>query len=117
MNSQETLVEVKVFQNLVQDFGLSDTRKLMASMEYEWQKHIKNICLAIEERSLETLAKAAATLQNIALLSGAYKLADLLAKLESAAIRQYEDAFTLAQNALNLADMTRFAYQDMKLTG
>ena len=97
MNTQETLVDVKVFQNLIQDLGLSNTRKFMDSMENEWQKRINNIAQAIEDRSLEALAVEAATLHSIAQVSGAYKLAELLVKLERAAIRQYEEAFALAQ--------------------
>ena len=68
MNTQETLVEVKVFQNLIQDLGLRNTRKFMESMECEWQKRISNICQAIEDRSLDALAREAATLQRMSAL-------------------------------------------------
>lgn len=115
--SPDALVEKKVFQHLVQDIGLHKTIELMDSMNNEWQKRISNISQAIEERHLDILAAEAATLRSIAQIAGAYKLAELLVKLERAAISKYEEAFLLAQNALNLAVVTRFAYQDVQLAG
>jgi len=107
--SSDALVEKKVFQLLVQDIGLYETIELMDSMNNEWEKRISNISLAIEERHFDFLAAEAATPRSIAQIAGAYKLAELLVKLDRTAISKYEEAFLLAQNALNLAVVTRFA--------
>ncbi len=115
--SSDVLVEKKVFQHLVQDIGLAKTIELMNSMDYEWQRRISNISQAIEQRHLDILAAEAATLRSIAQISGAYKLAELLIKLERAASSKYEEAFLLAQNVLKLAVVTRFAYQEVQLAG
>ena len=116
MDAHEKLVEVKVLQQLVQDIGLDNTRRFMDSLDNEYQKRINNIRQAIEDVSFEGLAAEAHALKSTAQVSGAYILAEALIKLEVEANNKNEEAIQLAREALTLADLTRFAYLDVKLS-
>lgn len=116
MNSQEMLLEEKVLIQLVKDIGLDNTRKFMNSLDNEFQKRIGSLRKAMEDESYEGLAAEAHALKSSAQVSGAYKLAEILIKLEVEAGRKNKEALSLAQDAITLADLTRFAYLDVKLT-
>ena len=115
MASQSTILDEKVILQLVQDIGLENTRKFMESLDNEFQKRINNIRKGKEEGSFAILAAEAHALKSSAQISGAYRLAEVLSRLESTATRNNNDAFALAQEALTLADLTRFAFLDVKL--
>jgi len=115
MNSQEQLVEEKVLKQLVHDIGLENTRKFMESLDGEFQKRIENIRQAIEDKAITALAAQAHALKSSSQVSGAYRLADVLIKLEVEANNQNEGAMALAHEAIVLADLTRFAFLDVKL--
>lgn len=115
MSSQDTLLEEKVILQLVKDIGVDNVRKFMDSLDNEFQKRINNIRQARDEKSFADLVAQAHALKSSAQLSGAYKLADVLIRLENSAKRQEEEALALAQEALTLADLTRFAFLDVKL--
>jgi hypothetical protein len=54
-------------------------------------------------------------LKRSAKISGAFKLANLMVELEVKATNNNHDALALASEALNLADLTRFAFLDIKV--
>jgi len=115
MNAEEPILEEKVLRSLIQDIGLENTRKFMESLDSEFQKRIQNIGRALEERAFDDLAAQAHSLKSSAQVSGAYRLADILIKLEVKAAKMEDEALTLAKKALTLAELTRFAFLDVKL--
>lgn len=115
MGSRDKLLDEKVLRQLVTDIGLENTRRFMESLDNEYQKRIGNIGKALEDRSLEGLAAEAHALKSSAQVSGACKLADVLIDLEVNAKLGRDEAFALAEQALTLAELTRFAYVDLKL--
>ncbi len=116
MDAKNIMVDEKVLKQLVKDIGLDNTRKFMGSLENEYQKRINSIRQAIEEESFTALAAEAHALKSTAQVSGAYKLAELLIKLEIAANNKNDEAISMAREALTIADLTRFAYLDIKLS-
>jgi HPt (histidine-containing phosphotransfer) domain-containing protein len=116
MTQVEPILEEKVLRSLVQDIGLENTRRFMDSLDSELQKRIQKIKEAKDARSFEDLAAQAHSLKSSAQVSGAYRLAEILIKLENAANQKQDSTFSLAQDAMTLAELTRFAYLDVKLT-
>jgi HPt (histidine-containing phosphotransfer) domain-containing protein len=115
MASHSAILDEKVILQLVEDIGLDNTRKFLQSLDNEFQKRINSIRRGKEEGSFAILATEAHALKSSAQISGAFKLAEVLIKLETTATRNNNDAFALAQEALTLADLTRFAFLDVKL--
>ena len=115
MTSQESLLDEQVIRQLLQDIGLDNTRKFLASLDNEFQKRIANIRKGRDAGSFAILAAEAHALKSSAQISGASKLASVLVALETKATRNNNDAFALAQEAMTLAEMTRFAFLDIKL--
>jgi HPt (histidine-containing phosphotransfer) domain-containing protein len=115
MSSQDALIEEKVILQLVKDIGLENTRNFLNSLENEFQKRINNIRQAKADHSFSALAAEAHAFKSSAQVSGAYKLAEVLIKLENCANREEEESLALAHEALTLADLTRFAFLDVKL--
>jgi HPt (histidine-containing phosphotransfer) domain-containing protein len=115
MSPVEPILEEKVLRSLVQDIGLENTRKFMESLDNEFQKRIQNIKQAMSDHSLAALSAQAHSLKSSAQVSGAYRLAEALAKLEVVAGQNQDEAFAMAQDVLTLAELTRFAYLDVKL--
>lgn len=115
MEREEALIEEKVLKQLVEDIGLENTKRFMESLDNEFQKRITNIRSARDEASFAALAAQAHALKSSAQVSGALKLSEVLNKLEHSANLQNNDAFALAQEALTIAEMTRFAFLDVKL--
>ena len=115
MSDENALLDEKVLLQLVKDIGLPNTRKFMDALDSEFQKRITNIGKGRDEGSFAILAAEAHALKSSAQISGACRLADVLIKLETTATRNNSDAFALAQDAINLADLTRFAFLDVKL--
>jgi len=116
MDAQNIMVDEKVLKQLVKDIGVDYTRKFIDSLDKEYQKRINSIRQAIEEESFKALAAEAHALKSTAQVSGAYKLADLLIQLEIAANDKNDEAISMAREALTIADLTRFAYLDIKLS-
>ena len=116
MNDQEPILEEKVLKDLVRDIGLANTRKFMESLDREMQSRIQKIKDAVSIESLEELAAQAHSLKSSAQISGAYRLAVLLVRIETTAKKGQTEAFALAKEALNTAELTRFAYLDVKLS-
>ena len=115
MTSNNQILKEAIIQQLVKDIGLDNARRFMDSLDNEFQKRIDRIRRAREEEDFAGLAAEAHALKSSAQISGAYKLAEVLVRLETAANRKDNDAFALAQEAMTLADLTRFAFLDVKL--
>lgn len=116
MEIQDKLVDIKVIRRLVQDIGLKNTQLFIQSLDNEFHKRIINIRQALDEKSFAGLAAEAHALKSSAQLSGAFKLAGVLTDLEKHSRKEHEKAFELAQEALTMTDLTRFAFLDIKLT-
>ena len=117
MKHDEPILDEKVLQGLVHEIGLANTLKFMDSLDRELQNRIRHITTAIAAHSFSELAAQAHSLKSSAQISGARRLAGILTRLEVAAKQEQEGALALAQEALNAAELTRFAYLDVKLPG
>jgi len=117
VNHVEPILEEKVLLRLIEDIGLENTRKFMDTLDGEYQKRIGLISQALSEHSYEKLSAQAHSLKSSAQVSGAYRLADLLNKIEITANLKNAEAFELGREALTLAELTRFAYLDVNLPG
>lgn len=115
MDTQDLLLDPKALKNLAQDLGLENTRKFMESLDNEFQKRIENLRQAIAEKSFDQLGLEAHSLKSSAQISGAHKLAEILIKIELLVKQEDEEAFSHAQEAITTADLTRFAFLDVKL--
>jgi len=115
MNTQELLVDTNVLDKLVNDLGIESARKFMDSLDTEFQKRIENLRNAIEDRSYYQVAMEAHSLKSSAQISGAFKLAEILIAMEKQAKAEDSAVFELAQDAITTADLTRFAFLDVKL--
>lgn len=115
MNDENELLDEKVLLKLVEEIGLPNTRRFMEALDNEFQKRITNIRKGRDVGSFAILAAEAHALKSSAQICGAFELADVLTKLETTATRNNNDAFALAQESITLADLTRFAFLDVKL--
>lgn len=115
MSAEEPILDENVLRNLVRDIGLDNTRKFMDSLDNEFQKRIQLIKQAMDDRAFAELAAQAHSLKSSAQVSGATRLAESLIRLETAADERQDAALDLARDALTLAELTRFAYLDVKL--
>ncbi|MDG2175695.1 MAG: Hpt domain-containing protein [Gammaproteobacteria bacterium] len=115
MTTQETLLNPKVLQQLVKDIGLENARKFMDSLDSEFQIRIENLRRAKAEKAFEQLSSEAHTLKSSAQISGAYKLAEILGQIELKGKLKDESLLVLTQEAITIADLTRFAFLDVKL--
>jgi HPt (histidine-containing phosphotransfer) domain-containing protein len=115
MNTQETLLDPRVLQQLVKDIGLENTKKFMDSLDREFQIRIENLRSALAKKAFVQLSAEAHSLKSSALISGAYKLAEILEQIELKGKLNDTSAFALTQEAITTADLTRFAFLDVKL--
>jgi hypothetical protein len=61
------------------------------------------------------LSAEAHCLKNSAQTSGAYKLAEILEQIELKGKLEDESVYALTQEAITTADLTRFAFLDVKM--
>ena len=114
MIAQQEVLDVKVLQRLVRDIGLDNTLKFMDSLDNEFQKRIDNIQAALAEKSFAGLTAEAHALKSSAQISGAFRLAEILVDIEVLAKEKNSEVFSLAREAIDSADLTRFAFLDVK---
>ena len=114
MNTVDELLDPEVLRNLATEIGHDNVRLFMDSLDTEFHKRIENMREAIADESFVSLSAQAHALKSSAQISGAVKLSEVLVEIERQAKDEVAAAFELARQAITIADLTRFAFLDVK---